>query len=100
MKKMGKYCKAYKVEKLMAFPGWTANFKNVRATPGERGETANEQAPADFYYLQENFTATDGIFLDENVVFDAVTPEWIEFCRNTLQFEVLNYETNSVSQSA
>ena len=93
MKKMGKYCKAYEIEKLMAFHGWAENVKNVKAPASEQGETANKQAPADFYYLQENFTATDGIFLDENVVFDAVTPEWIEFCRNTLKFEVLNYET-------
>lgn len=82
MKKMGKYCKAYEIEKLMEFPGWAENVKNT-----------NGQASGGFYYLQENFTATDGIFLDENVVFDAVTPEWVEFCRDTLKFEVLNYET-------
>lgn len=97
MKKMGKYCKAYEAEKLMAFPGWAENFKDVKPAASEQAETANEQAPPDFYYLQENFTATDGIFLDENVVFDAVTPEWVEFCQNTLKFEVLNYETNKPS---
>jgi hypothetical protein len=92
MKTMGKYCKAYETKKLMEFPGWAEKVKNVVAQANGDGEIAKEQAAKDFYYLQENFTVTDGIFLDENVVFDAVTPEWAEFCRDTLKFEVLNYE--------
>jgi hypothetical protein len=94
MKKMGKYCKAYEITKLMEFPGWAENVKNIEPQASADGEIVKEQAPRDFYYLQENFTVTDGIFLDENVVFDAVTPEWVEFCRNTFKFEVLNYGTN------
>jgi hypothetical protein len=93
MKKMGKYCKAYEVKRLMEFPGWAEKVKKIETKGNGNGETATERAPSDFYYLQENFTVTDGIFLDEDVVFDAVTPEWIEFCRDTLKFEVLNYET-------
>jgi len=42
---------------------------------------------ADYVYLQGNFTVTDGIFIDENVIFDAVTPEWIEFCRSVLGYQ-------------
>ncbi len=94
MKKMGKYCKAYEITKLMEFPGWAENVKNIEPQASSDGEIAKEQAPRDFYYLQENFTVTDGIFLDENVVFDAVTPEWVEFCRDTFKFEVLNYGAN------
>jgi hypothetical protein len=30
--------------------------------------------------VQKNFTVTDGIFVDENIIFSDVTPEWIEFC--------------------
>jgi hypothetical protein len=94
MKKMGKYCKAYEIEKLAEFPGWAEKAGNREAQATAGGESVKEQAPRDFYYLQENFTVTDGIFLDERVVFDDVTPEWIEFCRNTLKFEVVNYETS------
>jgi hypothetical protein len=46
---------------------------------------------ADYVYLQGNFTVTDGIFIDENVIFDEVTPEWIEFCRNVLGYEPDNH---------
>jgi hypothetical protein len=35
---------------------------------------------------------TDGIFLDENIIFDEVTPEWMDFCTNTLKFDIPVYE--------
>jgi hypothetical protein len=91
MKKMGKYCKAYEIKQLMAYPGWAK--KGHQAAARGNAEAATEEAPAEFYYLQENFTVTSGIFLDEGIVFEAVTPEWLEFCRNTLKFEVLVYDT-------
>jgi hypothetical protein len=31
---------------------------------------------------------TDGVFKDEHVIFDNVTPEWIAFCQEILGFEV------------
>ena len=40
---------------------------------------------SDYVYLQRNFTVTDGIFVDENIIFDDVTPEWIDFCRTVLK---------------
>ena len=36
------------------------------------------------FICRRNFTVTDGIFIDENIIFSDVTPEWIEFCRNVL----------------
>jgi len=30
--------------------------------------------------MQENYVVTDGIFKDENIIFDNVTPEWKDFC--------------------
>lgn len=44
-----------------------------------------------FLYLQENYVVTDGIFKDENIIFDNVTPEWKKFCTHTLLFEIPNY---------
>lgn len=93
MKKMGKYCKAYEIKKLMEFPGWAEKDTDIETKVSGNGEIAKPRPSRDFYYLQENFTVTDGIFLDENVVFDTVTPEWVGFCRDTLEFEVLNYES-------
>lgn len=88
MKGMGRYCKAYEVRRLAEYPGWAEKERNGSA-PGGEGEGAPEP---DFYYLQDDYTVTDGIFLGENVVFDDVTPEWTEFCKGTLDFHLPDYE--------
>lgn len=95
-KKMGRYCKAYPITRLREFPGWTENSENARketkTVEESEVETPRQLAEGDFLYLQEDFTVTDGIFLEENVIFDNVSPEWIEFCKTTLKFEVPVYE--------
>ncbi len=88
MAMMGKYCKSYRLEQLRKFPGWTENTQNTRKVKTESGgETRRQLGDQDFLYLHENFVATDGVFFDENIIFDNVTPEWIDFCRNTLGFK-------------
>lgn len=95
-KKMGRYCKAYPITRLREFPGWTENPKNARReqkmVEGREVEGPRLLTDDDFLYLQEDFTVTDGIFLEENVIFDGVSPDWIEFCKTTLKFEVPVYE--------
>jgi hypothetical protein len=75
MAKMGLYCKAYPSERLRAFSEWSIS--------------AREPDPVqDHYYVQEDFTVTTGIFLDDHRVWETVTPEWREFCAETLSFAV------------
>ncbi|HEX8690998.1 MAG TPA: hypothetical protein VF746_01050 [Longimicrobium sp.] len=93
MAEMGRYCKAYHVRSLREFPGWAPRLENLRpdarVVDGEEVErTRAELHDDDILYVQETYVVTDGIFLDENVVFDAVTPEWEEFCRGVLGFEL------------
>lgn len=97
MAKMGSYCKAYPVERFREFSGWTENLQNLRKekkqVEGKEVDvprTLNEQ---DHFYLQEDFTVTDDIFLDESIVFNELTPEWEAFCKDSLQFEVPVYES-------
>jgi len=52
----------------------------------------------DFLYLQENYVVTDGIFKDENIIFDKVTLAWKDFCDNTLLFEIPVYEPLKISE--
>jgi hypothetical protein len=96
MRKMGRYCKAYPIQKLREFPGWSENAANARKEKkqedGKEVEVARELTDADHLYLQEDYTVTDGIFMEENVIFDNVTPEWKDFSTNTLNFEVPAYE--------
>lgn len=91
MGKMGRYCKAYTLSQMREFEGWRENAEAFRKPEPDDDETEAD-APATegdrVVYLQENYTVTDGIFLDENVIADNVTPEWIDFCRSRLNFEV------------
>jgi hypothetical protein len=89
---MGRYCKAYHARSFRAYPNWMENRDNFRKTKqnvdGKEVEVPREVTDDDVLYLQENYTVTDGIFLDQNIVFDNLTPEWQEFCTETLKFEL------------
>ena len=86
---LGKYCKAYPLYRLRQFPGWSEiaeNAKRIRKeVNGEIVEETRKLTDADYLYVQKNFTVTDGIFIDENIIFSDVTPEWIEFCEKLLK---------------
>ena len=88
MATIGKYCKSYQLSRLRQFPNWTERAENARRIrkelDGETIEVARELTNDDYVYLHGDFTVTDGIFIDQNVIFSDVTPEWIEFCRNVL----------------
>ena len=85
---IGKYCKSYRLSQLRQFPNWIEKAENARIVrkevDGEIIETPRELTDDDYLYLHEDFTVTDGIFIDENIIFSDVTPEWIEFCRKVL----------------
>ena len=88
MKRLGKYCKAYMLEDLRKFSGWneSAREAEVHGANGD-ADSAGETDLSNILFVQENYTVTGGIFLDENVVLDTPTQEWIEFCRDTLRFD-------------
>lgn len=85
-KKMGIYCKAYKLSALRGFPDWQENSDAARAA--DEGKSPRPLDDNSILYVQENHVVTDGVFIDENVIFDAVTPEWVSYCQETLQFEI------------
>jgi len=96
MSKMGTYCKAYPIDRFRQFPGWSEDSQNLRKqeVDGKPGDTPRELTEQDHFFLQEDFTVTDGIFIDENIIFgqEKVSPEWKEYCEQTLQFAVPVYE--------
>ena len=83
MAKMGRYLKAYPLDRLREYPGWDAAAIDAGDRP--------------YLYLQENYTVTQGIFLDEDVVFDRVTPEWTTFCHVRLGFQIPTWDTTPAS---
>jgi len=93
MPQIGRYCKAYSREALARFPGWSENPR--KQVEGQ--ETAKEP---DYLFLQQDYTVTRGIYLDEDVVFNQVTPEWVEFCKTELRFEIPSYHNVVREQKA
>lgn len=95
MAEMGRYCKGYLLEEFQAFAQWQANVQNARKEKndqtGQGGVEPRMLTDDSILYLQENFVVTDGIYKDENIIFDDVTPEWVAFCRQALQFEIPDY---------
>lgn len=102
-KQMGKYCKAYQLKRLREFKGWSEKAENARKekqeVDGEEIEVARELTDDAIVYVQENYIVTDGIFKDENVLFDAVTPSWIEYCQKTLEFEIPDYARGETAEA-
>jgi hypothetical protein len=101
---MGSYCKAYLAQQFRQFPGWSENAANVRKETKEVGgkevEVERQLDDDSILYLQENYIVTDGIFKDENIIFDNVTDEWKQFCHETLEFEIPVYEPIEIPRAA
>ena len=111
MKTMGRYCKAYTLDMLRQFDGWSEKPPNVggeqdagggnkEAGGGNEATAAGELNDDSIVYVQENYVVTDGIYLDEGIIFDAVTPEWMSFCKDTLKFEIPDYITEETAEQA
>lgn len=87
---IGKYCRSYPLLLLRQFSGWTERPENARIikkeVDGEIEEVPRELTDADYVYLHTNYTVTDGIFIDENIIFSDIKPEWIDFCRDVLGY--------------
>jgi hypothetical protein len=85
-----RYCSAYEVSRLREFPGWPK--EDARRVAGNNGHANGDSDPEipenDIVYLHQDLTVTRLIWHNEDVVFDRVTPEWKEFCVNSLKFKV------------
>lgn len=75
---MHKYCKAYKLEQLRQFSGWSEQGE------GSEPELTDER----IVYLWDDFIVVRSPVQEKGIIFDAVTPEWRDFCANTLHFEI------------
>jgi hypothetical protein len=96
MSKMGRYCKAYPISRFREYQRWAEKTENFQIEKEASGD--GQASEKSHLYLQENYVVTDGIFIDESIIFDDVTPEWMDFCKNTLKFEVPVYEPVTMKQ--
>jgi hypothetical protein len=89
-KTMGIYCKAYQLSELRRYPKWSENAAAARQLPSADGSGNAPRAlsDSDIVYVQENHVVTDGIFKNQNVLFDAVDAQWVAFCEQQLGFAI------------
>jgi hypothetical protein len=90
MPNIGRHCKAYALGTLRRFDHWRETAENARTEEREiegRRVLAPRPLTDDSYvFLHETLVVTDGVFLDEHVLFDQRSPEWEAFCAETLGF--------------
>jgi hypothetical protein len=84
MTQISNYCKAYLARELRQFHGWSEQVPPL-AIPAEKTESMEDEI--EYFFLHDNFIVTAGVYCDENVVFDQVTPDWKEFCKTILNFD-------------
>lgn len=89
-----KYCKAYPLSKLRQYAGWSENTINWQENGNNNGANGSSNDHVfndeDIVFLHQDYTVTQSMWHNENVIFNQVTPEWKEFCTDTLQFKVLD----------
>lgn len=93
MAEMSKYCKAYYAKELRALDMWEENLENLEPKKKEKDGREvevprTELEDEDTLYLHDNYTVTDGIFVDEHIIFDKVTDLWKQACHKELGFEI------------
>ena len=83
------YAKAYLLGDLRRFSGWREEKINWKETiPAEENGSSRKLSDNDVVFLHEDFTVTQLMWSGENVIFNQTTPEWVEFCKQDLQFRV------------
>jgi len=83
-----RYCKAYLLKDLAKFPNWSDITK----------PKAQDLSDEEVVYLIESFqVTTNPLAMDQedDYLLNDVTPEWEDFCKTTLKFEVPNWEEES-----
>lgn len=70
-----KYCKAFRLGELRQFSEWPS-------------AAADTLADDQIVYVHQDFTVTKSMWHGEDVLFDAVSPEWKAFCERTLAFAI------------
>ena len=80
------YCRAYLLKDLRQFAHWSE--KTINREDADKDEDPAELGGEDTVFIHRDFTVTKDMWHGENVLFEAVTPEWEEFCRTALGFSI------------
>jgi hypothetical protein len=83
MSELSNYCKAYSANDLRKYPQWRERISPalIRLEAGAENEKGSE-----YFFIHDDYVVRSGVYLEENVVFDDVTPSWKAFCETALNF--------------
>jgi hypothetical protein len=81
------YCKAYYIGDLRKYSHWSEQTVHRTAAEGGRDESAIQESVV---FVHQDYTVTASMWRNENIIFNDVTPSWVEFCANNLNFSVPN----------
>ena len=73
------YCKGYYLNDLLSYPQWPS-------AAGDPNGSANTAGA--IVYVHQDFTVTKSVWPGEDIVFNDVTPDWVQFCESQLKFLV------------
>src|SRR3979411_2877243 len=75
---MHNYCKAYRLQELHQFAGWSE----------QRTLQETELTDDTIIFLCDDWTVVESPIISQESLFDQVSPAWIDFCTQTLQFAI------------
>lgn len=85
------YFASYHLGELRRYPAWAENRPDGRdGNPGATNGQPHDGALPDeeVVFLHQDYIVTKSIWRDEDVIFNDVTEQWKDYCRNELQFAV------------
>jgi ankyrin repeat protein len=77
------YCRGYLLAELRRYPGWP----DIAVPAADEVEGEDETGDV-VVYLHDDLTVTSSMWPGEDVLFDAGTEEWAQFCSEELGFRV------------
>jgi uncharacterized protein len=94
-----KYCKAYRLGSLRKYPGW--NESRIVSKQDTQGATGTDRLnPSNnrtvdgsltddkIVFIHHDYSVTESIWRNENVLFANVDAAWKEFCTDFLKFKI------------
>ena len=84
-----KYCKAYYLGEIRKYPAWNEvriNWKKIKDKNND--EDGGPFTDEKIVFVHQDYTVTESVWHNENVIFNESDPEWEEFCTTSLRFKV------------
>ena len=87
-----RYCKAYHLGDLRKYPLWRENRVNWKNSSDDNGSNNGDGSDHlnddNVVFIHQDFTVTESVWHNENILLDNPDDGWREFCANALDFKV------------